>query len=623
MTEFLLRNNNETLFDWLTWETLGNPGDAYKRGDEVREFGLWRADYRELCKKGTQSVAGDHDDGALGRGWIKIYTLENLDYGQHKELIRAFLPCMTVDQYGRVVDPMSPKRASVSQDPLYVLFPYNADDNDSYSEALGTDFENLDGRGSPVRLTNKIQRWATASRSSIALIGDLGPLVETQADWNFRTKQNVKDKIDGENFGQHRDTTYEQVRSKNKKARFYSVKTGVKYVGRADQSGAKKQFLEGGAYQAMNRSSMVEWVRTNYRNIPQPAARYQVEVLTVLFNRPDANDDPETPVPEWDGFQIRDIGDSTGEIWFPALAIPSSGKAFAGTVGRQDWDVFWEENFAVPLGRARAEMLTLFGMGMQGNAQNMMVAFDRASKAPRGLIIRDIGDALLNDYVYDVLRGLPGVFDDVWSREGPGGFYVSTTVAETSNDALPRMTRLGSHILFFFPPFMVGDLAITKSTHILGRWVLNHNKAFLDYMRENIGYSDDGRWDSKPAANRGDILTEIKLRALEYKDPKYPASVANVLAINSAERIGLLRQVEQEVGETLEQLAQKPSMTESDNRELKKILCAHDMLIGAEVQEYIRSDAGKEGLKGFHRKAKDRAPQPYSGLGVGRRESFR
>jgi hypothetical protein len=45
--------------------------------------------------------------------------------------------------------------------------------------------------------------------------------------------------------------------------------------------------------------------------------------------------------------------------------------------------------------------------------------------------------------------------------------------------------------------------------------------------------------------------------------------------------------------------------TEEDNVVLRSILAAHELLLGAEVQSYVKSAAGKTALKQFHRKARE------------------
>ena len=55
MYESLLRENNETLWDWITWETLGNPDSKYQKGDVLMNYGLWRADYFLLCRAGKNA----------------------------------------------------------------------------------------------------------------------------------------------------------------------------------------------------------------------------------------------------------------------------------------------------------------------------------------------------------------------------------------------------------------------------------------------------------------------------------------------------------------------------------------------------------------------------------------
>lgn len=516
-----LEANNEALWDWITWETLGNPSDTYQRSDTQRGFGLWRMDYRAAAKAARQdNLPGpNHDDGALGRGWFKVYTLEHVDYNAHAALVQTFLPCMEIDEDGRLLDPLSPQRAQQhANGDLHAVFPYNYDDNSGASYVLGANMnEPVLAKVNARRLMAELPRWSTASRSCIAAIGqDIDLTEENNAAWSHRDVNNADASIYGPNFAQQRnpDKTYEKFKGDNDGLVFYSVKTGVEFVGKANQTASRKQFLESTSVQAMNRSNLVAWVRKNYQPL---TTRYQIEILCVLLksnptfkdmvdeaDEADKNDLKQQFPPDWDGFQVRDIGDSAGEIWFPALAIPTQGKAFAKKLGEDDWVGFWEKHFARPLGRAKAELLALFGLQLQGNSQNMLVAFQRNQPLQQStFIVRDIGDALLNDYFYDVLKTTDVAgehFAKVWDAEGPDGAYVSTEVAETQNDALPRMTRLGTHLLFFFPPFQQGELAVAKGAHHTARWALAQHQAFLEYMQENLGLEAAGRPTMTPRA---------------------------------------------------------------------------------------------------------------------------
>lgn len=201
----------------------------------------------------------------------------------------------------------------------------------------------------------------------------------------------------------------------NATVKYYSVKTGVQYVATVDQLPNGKDLLEENSMHAMNRSNLI---KATMQRVGEGKfeGRYQIEILCILLQKnPDGDarvaSNPQDRVnPEetsvtvkakrtriadlvregeeanseemvklqreiadilkpgearikdiksgigWDGVQVREISNAgASDIWFPALAIPSHGKAFVESwAAGQDWKKFWELNFAVPLGRAKA-----------------------------------------------------------------------------------------------------------------------------------------------------------------------------------------------------------------------------------------------------------------------------
>lgn len=602
--EILEANIDDEVFDWITWETLGNPSEDFRKSNAQRQFGLWRANYEVMAQGGKKFIQPDWVDGALGRGYLRVYTLSEIDYNDHKELIKTFLPCMKVDPYnnGQLIDPFSRRVAFRGDRPSdYVIFPYNVDDNDRKSLVLGTNLDDLKHLDAKM-LAATLPRWSTASRSSIVPFGDdidvltpgktkfwkqrdVGIFIKPEAKEKFREKW-VLDHLD--------KNTFEDYKSK-KKAKFYSVKTGVQWVGMEDQSGTGKSYLEDGYDLAMNRSNLVAWMRNVYGE-GALETRYQIELLTVVVDRAPGNDAAEH---KWDGFQVRDLGDSTGQAWFPATAIPNNGSAFAMQFGETTkFEKFWTKHFAEPLGRAKAEMLIMFGLQLQGNAQNMLVSFDKSSKKSQ-LIVRDIGDALINDYIYEALDTV-GAFNNVVTleRNSGRGFFVAADEQGAPNDAMPRMTRIGTALLFFFGPFVKGNVTVDIAT----RMAISHHFAFLAYMKERIGYTFDGSLSS------GDVPEGLKdfllLCADNYKydmrslkgeaAPTYSKLVKAVLACPSSARYALYEELREE---TISLMGRDTAIGT-----MRSLCAAQDMLIGADLQTYLVSKAGKKALKALHSK---------------------
>ncbi|MFT3765933.1 MAG: hypothetical protein QM820_10510 [Minicystis sp.] len=317
----------------------------------------------------------------------------------------------------------------------------------------------------------------------------------------------------------------------------------------------------------MHRSNLISRIRKLYRP-GSLEARYQLEILSVLMYLGrwdievgrDEHDDPITEnVERWDGFQVREIGDSTGEVWFPALSIPTSGKAFAREWGHaRSWKDFWKETFAVKLGRAKGEMLAVFGLQhMTANAQNMLVVFDRASNHgslasrsnARCVTLRDIGDTILNDHFFAVLRGVDTEFANLWTKENASKWGV-TLRSGIGQYFKPVITRLGTSIVFFFGPFMQGDASKAK---VVTEWSIAHNNGFRRYMEDNLGYARG--WQAGPAAPlpepQADILRVLKLNAGYNKRTwaAYSALIPRIEALHSTQRWTLLEALEAEAAQ--------------------------------------------------------------------------
>ncbi len=589
----LLKDNNETLWDWITWETLGNPSAQYRKGDEMRWYGLWRADYAKLCKGPRHE-----EPGTLGRGSVKILVLPSCDYGQHKALIKTFLPFMDVTNEGELVDPLSGQLAQQQQAPMWVIMPYNYDDNSAKSSAIGTREVPSDWAD---RLADELPRWSTASRSCVVAVEKGGVDVSTlhkpkkkhEPAWPFREVAQDAAKIFGPHPGLRRQWTLSNVQKNLEDVEkieftFYSVKTGVQFVGQDDQQKNGKDRLEGNSVHAMLRSQLFShFFKRHGRDALE--TRHQIEILSILI---------ATDADYWDGFQVRDLGSGEGEIWFPALAIPSSGKAFAQHWGGTNaWVDFWRANFAQRLGRAKAEMLALFGLQhVSYNAQNMLVAFERDKKGGKALslTLRDVGDTLYNSHVFKILGKLDKVFEDAWALEvgSPHGLTLDNKVMG-GGYAHPRITRLGTTAAFFFPPFIQGDIESSGPAHILADWGIAHNEAYLDYFIDKVGYKPT--WDpEKNEDNAKELQLDYYLLASNPNENAYLPLSQSILKLHSQTRLGLLEQVK----------GQLAKLDKNDVKTARAIVETHDFLIGAEIQCYINSKAGTQAIQKLFKKPK-------------------
>ena len=257
-------------------------------------------------------------------------------------------------------------------------------------------------------------------------------------------------------------------------------------------------------------------------------------------------------------------------------------------------------------------MLALFGLQhMTANSQNMLIAFPRdkggynASTDAKAIILRDIGDTLLNDHFYEVLaKKVQGPYQRLWSHEVQSPFGV-TLASSIGQYFQPIITRLGTSIVFFFDPFMQGDLAKNNNDaqNCLVTWGLMHNTGFVQYMCDKLGY--DGNWQKDPV---GTVPPQGELNALmqdlinfggydKRYMVKYKSLVKTVLGLHSKIRWMLIDSIEDT------HVGGKGKLNYVVNDQGKRLVDAHDLLIGAEIQQYIRSPAGQAALLEFHKNA--------------------
>ena len=606
-----ITENNRTQWDWITWETEGNSDPKFQRGARERKLGLYKLDYDKLRKGGTDRwQENNDDDGTIGGGKVKIGILEQLDYSQHKELIDTFLPDFSINA-GKLCEPpefpavaitasvgLAPSGSTVANTidtpKRHLVLPFNYDDNSSESRALGKLIAGPVSAFDARRLNVELTRWATASRSTIAAFrpGKLELTPNRRKEWRLRPTDEGKNylpQVKGPDGG--RRLSPFQTDALNADVKYYSVKTGVDFVSTVSQKGNNKDLLEGNSIHAMSRSNIIAGLMKKL-GAGRFQYTYQIEILCMLI---------ETK--GWDGVQIREIGRAAkDEVWFPALAIPSHGRAFveAWSPG-SNWVDFWELNFAKPLGRAKAEMMCYFGLQhMTSNAQNFLIPFARTvspgGKA-KGLILRDIGDTLLNVHFFDVLRKTDGLFEKAWTHE----------VADPLNGCIlgneigggyfnPQITRTGATIVFAFPPFLKGDLDTTadpQRARILARWGVAHNRGFVQFMQENIGYFEG--WSDGSVSIPSDLAWLVrKNTALDQKNKEsYPEIAEQVVSLSSASRWQLARRIEA-------QLLSINPQSQDDVVQVFDLINAHETLLTADVQCYVKSAGGSRALKTLH-----------------------
>lgn len=103
------------------------------------------------------------------------------------------------------------------------------------------------------------------------------------------------------------------------------------------------------------------------------------------------------------GFIIRDMKLlQNGDVYIPAFSIPYVGRNLANYHGK-DFKDYWYENYAYPLGQAKAKLALRYGMQMlTPNSQNILLRFDQDLKF-KGIVFRDITDNHFLSPIMDVV----------------------------------------------------------------------------------------------------------------------------------------------------------------------------------------------------------------------------
>jgi hypothetical protein len=173
------------------------------------------------------------------------------------------------------------------------------------------------------------------------------------------------------------------------------------------------------------------------------------------------------------GYVIRDIRDmDTGYYYLPALSIPYVGREIAQINGKS-FDEFWGEHYGALLGRAKAKMLLRYGLQMETpNSQNMLIQFDRNMHPTGRIFFRDISDAV---FVSVVGRGLG--FNKEIEADIKETFDPHTYIKPFWSNSSWRFDEAG---------------ALSVSKDVLNKWGELHNRAYQDYLSQELGVSIPG-----------------------------------------------------------------------------------------------------------------------------------
>ncbi len=243
-------------------------------------------------------------------------------------------------------------------------------------------------------------------------------------------------------------------KQKNDQYRLYSLKTGVRYIGSTDESGNGKDCLEANCSLAMLRSEIIRDMANS-----DTTFGIQTEVLTItapVIQYFDIEGRPMTREGR-DGFQVRDLSCMRHDLAFiPGQAIPYARAAFdkcARTSIKEQCE-FWRNNFAIPLGRAKARLFLNYGLiHTSANAQNFLAGFNKDLRLEQ-FIARDIGDTSWHDEYIKKYHARGNVYH-AFARESGGQFKseegkaIRHVLHDTSSGDYPppHMIRLAAYSL--------------------------------------------------------------------------------------------------------------------------------------------------------------------------------
>lgn len=540
--------------DWIALECMANE-QAYAKPDTEKAFVIWEA------------TRGDT---------IEVAEAENLAV-DHPWLRALFLPGGGV-----------------------VRFPFNSGDSGARDSIS---WESVEPNLRPdVPHFWRMPRWSTASRSSVGLVPQLvgsltaldawpgaearSPLQDNDPDIALNLAEwlalgtpgarpgeagrfhNVVPNLGAAaNAGLTRDLA---------RYRLYSIKTGVNYVGSKFEGGDHgKHRLESNCMMAMLRSDVI-------RALPNRDSSFgvQLELLTII-----------APLRNGlrDGFQVRDLSCLQENLsYIPGQAVPYGRRVVDLMAGHQEQCEFWRENFAVPLGRAKARLFLNYGLiHTSANAQNFVLGF--RGRSLEQFVIRDLGDTSWHDdYIHRYLRVIERGrrVHAAFVQESRAG--VRHVLHNTSSGQYP-------------PPHIVRLAAYSLLTHRFGaglgwnrqqqyRFISGIFDGFLSYVNEALGVGLN--YPGHVAADSFDLDSALGVGRVASYPPGIGANPQAYL-----DQINLLRQ-----SSTAQLLARARWIREhgaaniNSEPRLQQLIGAEEALLCSAVERHLQDDVWDDEL---------------------------
>ena len=505
--------------------------------------------------------------------------------------------------------------------PKFVRFPFNPYDTDQ-GESLSwytiLDEFKVDGWEKKIL---QLPRWSTASRSCFSLIPKR---VETlpgidEKDIVIPDRKSVSVQAAKSSFywvnvpewNDREEGRYFQLQVGAD--RMYSVKTGVKYVGSTDESGANKHRLETNCFLAMARSKVIEDFA-----FKDPTFGIQSEVLTITA--PCSNEvynellHKEVTVAFRDGFQVRDLSCLRANFqYMPCQALPYARNSFDMLQNDQVEEQldFWRKNFTVPLGRAKARLLLNYGLvHYSANAQNFLLGFE--GNRVKQFVARDLGDTSWHDiYIENYFK--PQLQGEMGGNKAFRKFAYDTFCKE-DKEAHAHTLWKPDGIGYYPPPRIMRLAANSVLTHRFAEMLRDKHMwsnlqvyklatGMLDGFKEFMQEAFDWKAPLYPHLPDGQDTTEldkkIKSYGVEGKFPtkteaehkqKYNAAIDLALTLPEADLFKLAAQVRKR-GNSLE-IAEKDKFRNGDDDSICTLLNAEELLMCAGLEIRLGTKRG-------------------------------
>ena len=507
--------------NWLTYEVVFNQR-AFRKNHQKHQMGLYR----------------------LPRANVRIFIRQFIDDALLQQIADAFFPDLTKEQVVACSDWPWQKRASDAKLPVstpsvsnssrdqriiglgdFVVMPYNFKDNDANSSAFGTSAQREGYE--LIKLPSTWDMWNSASRSSVVKIarvktqGSSIPWPKPEAyTWTWGSGDKSVDFVS-------EDKKNQQFRI-SAGANCFSIKTGVRYIGSTKQEG--KEHLEANSIIACLRSDLIAEVDKQLGRDSNTDAELLLQTELLAITELNTSD----PITPGDGIQVRDISCLKKDcVYLSPISIPfldlklTTLRARFSAIDEDGWADFWKKYYAERIGVAKAQLLLRYGLQLNTpNSQNFLLEFTTALKPTGRIVIRDIGDAKLHMEVIWALYGdgsAPpdqGDFDKLATvknkilqyecdtlRKSSPGTYPFTSGRPSNKPDYPPKTQLHWHQ---YSTLTKGASVTNRSgvgvdpeaasagwqkvLNMMADWGLAHNKAYVNYLEQQLGVKVDVKW---------------------------------------------------------------------------------------------------------------------------------